>query len=484
MRRRLLKAGKRWLILGHRWLGIVLGLFFALWIGSGLVMLYVPFPSLSEPERLARLAPIAWEQVTVSPDSALVASGVPRPPANFELHMRAGEPVYRLASPAGEPLTISGRTGKPVGTASAAEALVTAGGRGRSELVERDQWTVTQRYNRLRPFQKVALGDAAGTELYVSEKTGELAQKTTRFERGWNWVGSVIHWIYLTPIRARPELWHDVVVWISGFACLGALSGMVLGIWRIRLRRHYPHGDVSPYRGAARWHHLFGIVGGVTLTTFIISGWLSMNPNAWFNSRTPPTDWLSAYAGEGAPVGLDPSTLRERASPDAKSVRFTRLGGRWLIQSLGSGEEKVKGADGGPVSEDEILRAAIRAVPAPHPPTVERLSEYDVYYYAVHGDRVLPVLRLRFEDEEATWLHIDPATGQILDRLDRSGRLDRWLFSALHRFDLPLLLVHPSARHALHWLLNGLAAIIALTGLIIGWRRLNKPRRRPSRRAA
>ncbi|GEP11857.1 hypothetical protein [Methylobacterium gnaphalii] len=61
MRTTLLKASKRWLILAHRWLGIVLGLFFALWIGSGLVMLYVPFPSLPEAERLARLSPIAWD---------------------------------------------------------------------------------------------------------------------------------------------------------------------------------------------------------------------------------------------------------------------------------------------------------------------------------------------------------------------------------------------------------------------------------------
>ncbi|MCY4505964.1 MAG: PepSY domain-containing protein, partial [Acidobacteria bacterium] len=60
--RRFGKAGRRWLLLFHRWAGIVAGLFFALWIGSGLVMLYVPFPALTEAERLSRLAPIAWDQ--------------------------------------------------------------------------------------------------------------------------------------------------------------------------------------------------------------------------------------------------------------------------------------------------------------------------------------------------------------------------------------------------------------------------------------
>ncbi|MFD0937408.1 PepSY domain-containing protein, partial [Methylobacterium trifolii] len=71
VRRALLKAGKRWLILGHRWLGIATGLLFALWIGSGLVMLSVPFPALTEAERLARLPPMAWEHVAVPPDAAL-----------------------------------------------------------------------------------------------------------------------------------------------------------------------------------------------------------------------------------------------------------------------------------------------------------------------------------------------------------------------------------------------------------------------------
>lgn len=57
--RRLGKAARRSLLLFHRWAGIATGLLFALWIGSGLVMLYVPFPALTEPERLARLGPIA-----------------------------------------------------------------------------------------------------------------------------------------------------------------------------------------------------------------------------------------------------------------------------------------------------------------------------------------------------------------------------------------------------------------------------------------
>ena len=41
-----LKILKRWLYLGHRWLGIVTCLLFAIWFVSGVVMMYVGFPAL------------------------------------------------------------------------------------------------------------------------------------------------------------------------------------------------------------------------------------------------------------------------------------------------------------------------------------------------------------------------------------------------------------------------------------------------------
>lgn len=50
---------KRQLHLMHRWLGIGIGLLVLLWFGSGMVMMYVPYPALTEPERMAWLAPLA-----------------------------------------------------------------------------------------------------------------------------------------------------------------------------------------------------------------------------------------------------------------------------------------------------------------------------------------------------------------------------------------------------------------------------------------
>jgi hypothetical protein len=49
----------RALILLHRWLGVAFCLFFTMWLTSGIVMHFVPFPRLTEAERLAGLSILA-----------------------------------------------------------------------------------------------------------------------------------------------------------------------------------------------------------------------------------------------------------------------------------------------------------------------------------------------------------------------------------------------------------------------------------------
>lgn len=477
--RRFGKAARRWLLLFHRWAGITAGLLFALWILSGLVMLYVPFPTLTQAERLARLAPIAWDRVTVAPDDALRGGGIAGVPAEFGLEMRGDEPVYRMAGYDGSRATVSARTGARLGPLTPAEALrLVADGApaARVATVERDQWTVTARYDPLRPFLKVALGDAAGTELYVSQVTGVLALDTTRSERAWNWVGAVTHWIYLTPLRARAELWRTVLLWLSGFAALGAVSGLAIGIWRLRLRRRYAGGAVTPYRGLARWHHWFGLAGGLGLSTFIVSGWISMNPNRWFTSSAAPADIRTVYAGRPPALGVSAEALRGFGGPGTQVLRFAAIGGSWWIVADGPAAVSARRAEDGSALDDAaIARAAGPALPGGELRAGERLTAYDLYWFPHGSDlRPLPVLRLRFGDPDATWLHVDPRDGAILQRLDRSGRINRWLFDAAHRLDLPGLTGNRAVHDAAQWILNLLAAGIAITGIVAGWRRLRR----------
>ena len=64
---------KRLLFLCHRWLGIVLCLFMALWFLSGVVMMYVGYPKLVTAERLQTLPPLASAGCCVNLEQALAA---------------------------------------------------------------------------------------------------------------------------------------------------------------------------------------------------------------------------------------------------------------------------------------------------------------------------------------------------------------------------------------------------------------------------
>ncbi|RZJ26984.1 MAG: PepSY domain-containing protein, partial [Haliea sp.] len=104
---------------------------------------------------------------------------------------------------------------------------------------------------------------------------------------------------------------------------------------------------------------------------------------------------------------------------------------------------------------------------------------YDMYYYSrdAHtmtggADKPLPVWRVVFGDADATWVHIDPATGAVLGRTDSTRRLSRWLFAMLHSWDwLPLLERRPLWDILMIVLSLGGTAL-SVTGVVIGWRRL------------
>lgn len=476
--RPLVKRLRRWLYLGHRWLGIATCLLFVIWFVSGVVMMYVGFPSLTEAERRAALPGLAWERVTLSPEAALGAAGQYRFPRELRLSMLDREPVYRIVAWNGGPHTISAADGRPIDGVDATTALAVAARDPRAVqprglgTIERDQWSVTARYDRLRPFHLVALGDRDETRLYVSARTGQIALDTSATERFWNWLGAIPHWIYLTPLRAQAELWRDVVLWVSGIAIVGAITGLWVGLLRMRVRRRYASGSISPYRGWAAWHHLGGLVGGLTLVTFIASGWLSMNPNQWFGPRAPTQAMLERYAGVVEPrSGLDLDRIRAAGCPDPTEVRFGWLAGEpRAILTCREGPPVVCCAPDG--EGGRIVEAARRLLPEAALTRAVLLTGEDAYWYSHHQQRRLPVLRVTFDDPDATWFHVDPATGEILGRADRSSRAYRWLFHAPHSVDFLFLLQRRPAWDAVVWLLSAAGLIISVSGVVIGWRRL------------
>ena len=482
MRRAITRKLRRWLYIGHRWVGIITCLLYAMWFVSGLVMMYVAFPGLSDPERLAALPEIEWSKVALSPDQAMAAAGAIQYPRDLRLAMLDDAPAYRLTGWDEKRLTISAVNGRVIDGITENQALAVArhypgaADARLIEMVDRDQWSVTARYDPLRPFYQIALNDAAGTRLYVSSRSGEIVLDTTATERVWNWLGSIPHWIYPTVLRQDGALWRQVILWVSGICLVVAVSGIWIGILRVRLRRRYHGGRITPYRGWMAWHHVTGFFAGIVVLTWMFSGWLSVNPGAWFTARGPSPQMLQLYAGHDAPTiaAVSPAT----PSIAAVEARYVWVGGTPLMLLADRrGAQTVRAPVTGaaaPLTDARLFTAARALLPEVAMPMQARLTQYDSYWYAHHDTRALPVLRAGFGDEAQSWFHIDPVTGDILGRSDSSRRSYRWLFEALHRFDFPWLLAHRPAWDIVVWLLSLLGMTISVSGVVIGWRYLRK----------
>lgn len=472
-----LGSWKRQLHLLHRWLGIGCGLLVLLWFGSGVVMMYVPYPALSEAERMATLAPLDARQVRVGAWDAWQALALPGMPAALRLNSVAGRPAYHFLA-GGRWHAVWADQGKVLLVDAAIVRAAAPQGRAAAiELVERDQWTFG-RLDAHRPLYRVDVGDAAGSVLYVSGRTGELVRDTTRSERAWNWAGSVIHWLYFTPLRSQAEAWRQAVMWTSAAALLLVMLGMVLGIQRLRIKRRYAGGRRSPYRGWQAWHHWLGLGMGTLTLTWLFSGWLSVTPFGWLASPgVTAQDRLAFAGGPFTRANLSLAPAPALPYPDLLELEWRRVDGTLYLSALGRTRRTLLDASGTApaVLSDAQLRRAVQAVrPQAALRSAHMLASGDDYYYSHHRQAPLPVLRAEFDLPDQTTFYVDAAQGQLVGHADRNGKWNRWLFNGLHQLDFS-----PALRTRPVWdlvvlPLCALGAMLGVTGLLLGWRRLRK----------
>jgi len=464
------------LILIHRYLGIVFSLLFLMWFISGIAMIYArSMPALTSESRLEHLPVLNPSQIRLTPAEALAKSGALAPPGHAKLLTILNRPAYRF----GRGLTLFADTGDAfeMNAARAAEvARLFANVREdqlhpEGVLETADQWTLQERGS--LPMHKFTVDDAAKTELYVSESTGEVAVVTTRASRSLAWIAAIPHWMYVEALRTRPQTWRKVVLWTSGLATISALIGLILGV--IQYRKKRPH---IPYAGWLRWHYITGVIFGIFTLTWVFSGFLSMEP--WFWASDGGLGEGVGQSLQGGELDLTRFTVPVPPVPNVKEVEYLTI--------QGAPYYRVQTAESKPIlvsatslqirrdlfSTESLLARVTAANPEAKVLETTLLEDYDSYYYSFGRKAPLPVLRIKFDDPDSTWLYIDPKMSALVGRAHRRERLQRWIYHGFHSLDFSFLYYSRPLWDIVMVGLSGGGIVLSTIGVVIAWKRVSR----------
>ncbi|MDT8398418.1 MAG: PepSY-associated TM helix domain-containing protein [Pseudomonadales bacterium] len=491
-----MKRIKRYLLLVHRWFGVAMCLLLMLWFASGIIMMYVEYPELTEAERIALLPALVTDRIKLDPVEAAARAQTRngKPLAALRLSSVLGRPAYQVRDQGGTLTTVFADNGeilKGLNAQQAAAAVLHSGYAMaaavpiHAQKIDMDQWTISSALDGDRPLYRVQVGDADGTVLYVSSRSGQIVRDTNRHERFWNWLGSTIHWIYPLQLRRHAGLWTEVIIYLALAGLVSVVTGGIIGFMRIRLKKRHQGQPLSPYRGIDKWHHLLGLGCLVFVFTFLFSGLMSMGPWGIFAGESSAAEQIKRYTG-GNPGNLrNFPPLNLQALGTVKEVSWEQLGGQGHLVLTRAAKLRQVVFDGtGMAAPAAILRDRItRAIPALLPMATvtarDVLTEYDDYYYSRHQRyRPLPVMRATFDDAEATGYYIDLATGIVVSRFTTATRMERWLYNGLHSLDFPFLLARRPLWDVLVILLCLVGLGFSVTSVIMGWRRLSLSRSR------
>jgi PepSY-associated TM region len=536
------------LIYSHRWLGIAVGIIFVSWCVSGAVLMYYGMPTLTAGERLARLEPLDLSSVRVTPADAVRNLHL-KDPFRLRVSMQGGRPVYRINTGRvfGKWTVVYADTGEKMAPMNADGAMDWMR-RTRPEMASRLRYdaylTKPDHYVRipamqpLLPMHRISVGDAAGTQYYVSEVTGEAVVRADRIGRILGFAGYTMHRFFWW----RQKSWfYTVLAWFAWMGIVMCLTGLAVGIWllaltpRFRKKTGYSH---SPYSGWMKWHHVAGLIFGLVTFTWIFSGAVDVPAVPGVDVFGPSSNFTKVQLalgarspqGAGSTVDLEPITLERlhRAFEAVNSVfapkelEFLQVGAKpyfvayrppasqseveqWSYRTqldfltplldkehvLASITNPERGAFRR-FDDDSMMQIAKAAMPGAAVKEAQWLNEFDDYYYysvpsfnlgLMKPVKTLPVLRVTFADSKETRIYMSPSHGQML-KSEINDRVARWSMYGLHALDFSFLYQHRPVWDIVVWALLIGSTVLSSTTLVPMFRRLKRHAGRLSKRLA
>ncbi|HEY2852358.1 MAG TPA: hypothetical protein VGJ18_05895 [Gemmatimonadaceae bacterium] len=448
----------------HRWLSIAMGVVVLSWFVSGIVMIYYPWPGLTSSTRLSFDAPFdppptligvgravkAAQRVAQS--DSLVSARLSTVGNRFVYalsHERGGtsEQVTLVDALTGAPLT-------PLDSANAvaiARTVVHEPARLQRVWLERhaDHYLMSGEYRRDFPDWVVRFDDPLQTAVYVSINRGHITGVVTTRTRITTWLGTVPHWLYFQWLYDWRDAWLWVNLVLPGIACIAAMAGLLLGVAQLSPRFLIDRPTrTSPYRGVSRWHHLAGLVFGLLVLTWSLSGVLQVlgpesdpRPGQAERARGGTVQWSAFLVSEATALQSVRESIGAAVRPRAIEAVMSRGRAGYLFR-LEDGRERWVDASTGDVRA-ELDTASVSAiarslVPASSIVRMQRLTTYDAYYYARPGRELrLPVWRVDLADVDHSMVYLDAMSGEPTGFVDDQFRHWRWMRDGLHSLDFP-----------------------------------------------
>lgn len=182
---------------------------------------------------------------------------------------------------------------------------------------------------------------------------------------------------------------------------------------------------------------------------------------------------IQQFRGRPYAMAYRPPTLAAAAGATNRDVRA-------LLSPQLAIERRLVELDAVPAASfarftNRDLETLVRELkPETQPYDLTWLSAYDSYYYDRSGARPLPVLRVRYDDADQTWLYLDPTSGALSMHFTNVSRLNRWLYNGLHSFDFPFLYYRRPAWDLVVVLLSLGGIGLTVTTMLPAYRRLRR----------
>jgi hypothetical protein len=452
-----------------------------MWFLTGIVMIYHRFPSASRDEKLAKMEPLAGGMPAL--DSIASREGLSLDSVNrASVYRYMGQTFYELGSGMNSSVVLADSSEyRQLSDSEHVMAVAALWCQGPMEKIDTlyslEQWIPFGRLKEDFPIYKFHFADADKTQLYISSKSKEALQCTSRSERIWAWLGAIPHWVYFTWLRQDVETWKEVIIWLSIFGIIMLISGFWLAIRSFRISRKAGNGLRSPYKKKwYRWHHVFGTIFGLFLFTWILSGMYSLTEiPQWLGKEHQKYDFRRAFdtgllKPETYVLGTD--KLLEHFNGQATKIEWKSFAGIPYYQVQLATDESVcidasdntaKTLD---LTSDQILKV-LEDIHKGEAVKISQMTEYDSYYLDLKGKLELPVWKAEVDNPDKTCYYINPHNGFVRSQNTHS----RWgfqLYQGFHSLRYKVFLGKSGLWTVVMWFLLLGGAFVSLTGVVLG----------------